>query len=141
MDSTIYRTIKERECFSCINLPKSGRASVSAPHEVNRLIQSTQDKGGTSTRTLCRRFGIGHRTVGRLLTNIISQLLCYSIVRDLIFNALKIGHVCRVVLLFKYFCMYIYVTTLVCRTNAALLNNSDILIKGGTFFSIDNHII
>lgn len=48
--STIYITIKEcRESLPCINLPKSRRAPVLAPHKVTRPIQSAQDRVGSST--------------------------------------------------------------------------------------------
>lgn len=66
--TTIYRTIREcEEGIACMNLPKSGRPQLLPPNRINRLIQSAQDRVGTSSRKLARRFGISHMTVSRTL--------------------------------------------------------------------------
>lgn len=67
--ATIYRTIREcEEGIPCTNLPKTGRPHVLAQNRINRLVQSAQDRIGTSSRKLGRRFGVSYKTVQRILS-------------------------------------------------------------------------
>jgi len=58
---------------------KKWTTSSFGPNEVNRLIQTAQDKVGTSTCKLGRRFGVAHTTVGRILTK--NGLKCSTVIK------------------------------------------------------------